>query len=536
MVKGNGHFGNLPATTRTALGLHDTGLCIRPCFLDLHRAMLNHTKIILNGKAGRGKTVFLVWFIFHILLQAKEARRVRKETMSQGSFLSRVQSFIIGDQERSDDPTFNPVIMFCDRAQQKYYITLDSFHADKDEGVVHYYISDNADIMIPAGSILNLAATSGDLGVLPEFSKRLSEGIAGRSLYFPAPDLTDVISIFPRMNTKERQNKFDIVGGNLRVYVSTEACSHKSTLYKSVRSTLDWLFGNELGEDVKSWAIGVIVTKVENASAHPSDNSLFREYTTTKDFVKDEEVFASVALGFIAADLEAAAETNLRAQLETMIGASGMGNLFEYSAHKHFFLGGRRLLVDENLKVVTMDLGSRRKVLIRTVEDIKQLQNSDYGLPIVQNFPLVDAILPPKTVLQMTISLRHGGSVKSVTAIAGALGIPVQSLNMIFVTPTKQLSKFSFNKHLRVCRQYKTTDELVASNDALQSLLGKDAAAFDEGVYSDDEKESSIDVPLSTEDSDAEMDLRTAYLSIKNDGDRKRRASVAGTKKRAKKK
>ena len=37
----------------------------------------------------------------------------------------------------------------------------------------------------------------------------------------------------------------------------------------------------------------------------------------------------------------------------------------------------------------------RRKVFIRTVEDISLLTPNDYGIPMIPKFPLVDAIIAP---------------------------------------------------------------------------------------------------------------------------------------------
>lgn len=379
IIECDGSFTKLPASTRAALGLQEAELYIRPRFIELKNAMEPYTKIILNGKAGRGKTVFLVWFMFRILLDAKEARRIRQQSQSFSNYLFEK---VFGSSDSTvPDHMYNPVISFCDREKQTYHITLDSFQADKVKGRVHYFISDNVDIAFPAGSVLNLAATSGDLGVLHEFTKRLSECTPGRTLYFPAPNLADVVSIFPDMDSKERQWKYDLVGGNLRVYYSAEQCSHKSKLYKVVRTTLTRLFGDMMEDHVKDWAINVVVSNIDNAL----DNCLFLEYTTTEDFVKEVEVFVSVALCFVAADLmNATKETRRHTHVEQIIGASGKCKVLKYAAHRDFLQEVTRyyVLVDHQLETPICDFTQEwQKRLICTVDDLPQVPGRGHKRP-----------------------------------------------------------------------------------------------------------------------------------------------------------
>jgi hypothetical protein len=60
------------------------------------------------------------------------------------------------------------------------------------------------------------------------------------------------------------------------------------------------------------------------------------------------------------------------------------------------------------------------------------MESSTYGLPTISNFPAVDAVLST-TLLQMTISNRHGGAMDKLPNIAEALGVEVKDLLLVFV-------------------------------------------------------------------------------------------------------
>ena len=60
----------------------------------------------------------------------------------------------------------------------------------------------------------------------------------------------------------------------------------------------------------------------------------------------------------------------------------------------------------------------KRKVFIRKIEDIRLLTPyEDYGIPVIPNFPLIDAVIGPKLFLQMTVSYSHEGAVSKLPDI-----------------------------------------------------------------------------------------------------------------------
>jgi hypothetical protein len=53
---------------------------------------------------------------------------------------------------------------------------------------------------------------------------------------------------------------------------------------------------------------------------------------------------------------------------------------------------------------VKLCLPIKRVVRIRTVSDIELLEDGDYGLPTVSNFPFVDAVMKPHYLFQDTLA------------------------------------------------------------------------------------------------------------------------------------
>jgi hypothetical protein len=91
-------------------------------------------------------------------------------------------------------------------------------------------------------------------------------------------------------------------------------------------------------------------------------------------------------------------------------------------------------------------------VRLRNVEDIRNLPNQRYGLPVTSNFPLVDAIVQPNVLLQMTVSAeRHKGAVDRLEDIRAGLSEKDRSKHMmVFVVPKKNFNSFKYQDNLPI--------------------------------------------------------------------------------------
>lgn len=93
--------------------------------------------------------------------------------------------------------------------------------------------------------------------------------------------------------------------------------------------------------------------------------------------------------------------------------------------------------------------GPRQKVIFRNIKHISGalVRTVDvtrrYLLPSITNLALIDSIIPPYAVLQMTISNKHRGAVGRMNDIHNELGNP-PVVFMIFVVPENVVANFNF--------------------------------------------------------------------------------------------
>ena len=97
--------------------------------------------------------------------------------------------------------------------------------------------------------------------------------------------------------------------------------------------------------------------------------------------------------------------------------------------------------------------------LLRTVEEISELTNNTYGVPIFDNFPLVDAILQPNTRFNFTISDTHKGAVEQLTNIRSRLRGKLEEHRFVVVTKGNNVTVFQFMSDLASISQFFTTIE-----------------------------------------------------------------------------
>jgi hypothetical protein len=97
--------------------------------------------------------------------------------------------------------------------------------------------------------------------------------------------------------------------------------------------------------------------------------------------------------------------------------------------------------------------GPREKVIFRNIKDISSAliksknMRQRYLLPSITNLALIDSIIPPSVVLQMTISNNHSGASSKVNDIYNQLNRPPR-LVMVFVVREEVVEKFHFPTHL----------------------------------------------------------------------------------------
>ena len=93
--------------------------------------------------------------------------------------------------------------------------------------------------------------------------------------------------------------------------------------------------------------------------------------------------------------------------------------------------------------------------LFRSIEDIGTLEEGKYGLPVFSNFPLVDAVVQPNMLLQMTVApTNHKDAVERLNDIRGHLKGDENTHMMIFVVPYDNLGTFKRQNDLGDIKQF----------------------------------------------------------------------------------
>jgi hypothetical protein len=400
-------------------------LVIQPHWLQLYDQLIHgaQTHVSLEGKAGRGKSVFLRYMIIRMLEDpdiVNEATIAYKVKDSTGNYFT----FWIAKNGIS----MNEVKEIPERSD--------------------YLFLDNVDSALSLrAKKLNLGLTSGNKDVLKEFRKRVDEaGPLGKEYSMQAPDLKAMRLMYSDIPTDDLQFRFDVLGGNPRRFRGegsfTVSAETKQLVYPELQICITMFFGASYNHTMETpegmrarWAMRVIAKEVQKSA--DCDSSLFRaEFATDSDLW--EERFATTFLRLVAGALDSKNDASLRDALKRIVGDSGLGYAHEYLSHAAFLAGGPTTTtfgLDTTQAVVQLPAGlyGQQVTLVRNIPDLANLLGcSTYGLPTISTFPAVDAIVFPN-LLQMTIRDKHGGAVNKLSDIATALGVPESDLLLIFV-------------------------------------------------------------------------------------------------------
>ncbi|KAF2078173.1 hypothetical protein CYY_000557 [Polysphondylium violaceum] len=104
------------------------------------------------------------------------------------------------------------------------------------------------------------------------------------------------------------------------------------------------------------------------------------------------------------------------------------GSFFESICHRALKEGGvfNRRNLDSNIEDKVKITKSLSTCLIKSIDDISGSDDSTYLLPIFSNFPVVDSIIKPNTLFQVTVSESHPPLMEKLTQIIQQLSVSVQ--------------------------------------------------------------------------------------------------------------
>lgn len=435
---------------------------------------------LLLGTPGIGKSLFLRWLLSEL---------VSKKT---GDLCIRV---IIRMSKREW------VDYWCDTADGGSVV-----HYDASKSLPDYFLSDSMDISkINLSQILTLLVSSDDDEHYKEWQKVLRKhrtiSATGETIhhglikYMPLFSLEESICIDPD-SLEYCALKYDIVGGSARNFVSSSG-KKDAELKVLVTASFEEFFVKpksrpkgplEQWNMLCNWAVDSVVHALVGVTdakhAKLVFNSLFRHIAVDENCDRMGVVWASKFLEYIAGAIVNNSENNILNELRKILQGSGEGYMYEfYDGHK--FL--KKMTVDRTPyplydlkegKTISVTFNVTRYILIRSVDDIKSLENGDCGIATTNNFPLADfvmkgVIFPGNETINIvgnfTIAEKHTGSLKTLPTICTNLGGVCYSL---IVTPQENMCKFKYNKKLKLA-QFVTSNERVSTEKALITLYKK---------------------------------------------------------------
>jgi hypothetical protein len=242
-------------------------LVIQPQWLELYTQLIDGTQthVLLEGMAGRGKSVYLRYMIIRMLQ----------------------------DPTISCETTIAYVVKDSAYHSRNFWIAKNNFKVDVIEQIPErpdYLFLDNVDSALNMrGEKLNLGLTSGDREVLKEFRKRVNEARhLGKCHAMQAPGLEIMRLMFPHF--KDLQFHFDVLGGNPRRFGNEEHASTtqetKNLMFPVLQNCISMFFGAAYDHEQSTpeglrakWAMSVIAKEVQRSEN--CDSSLFRaEFAT----------------------------------------------------------------------------------------------------------------------------------------------------------------------------------------------------------------------------------------------------------------
>ena len=165
--------------------------------------------------------------------------------------------------------------------------------------------------------------------------------------------------------------------------------------------------------------------------------------------------FVEILIGSVVDQIDG----NMLKILEELNGSSGMGIAFESVGHKkltnsksEYPLFALNKPYQRQNKTVNSSMHFNHPIrLIRNIEDIGMLNENEYGLPMIGNFPLIDAVIQPNKLINFTVSNRLLTDWRTVNYNA----------RIVIVTKHSNLDTFQYMSDLSAIRQYVTTYEPI---------------------------------------------------------------------------
>lgn len=438
------------------------------------------TYVILTGKSGRGISVYLRYLIFYILLVAKKASNTvdkkasaqSTDTANSNEDAAHVSLNTYGGECHVTDPR----IAYMDSTGKLYLITKDSVTPvaniyellAADGARPHYYFSDNADINTDIrGTLVTIAACSGDIDTLKHFTNRFSEAWnkTRLNLIMPGLELVEMLGVFGGFAVEDVTFKYDVVGGNPRLAFSHCLGDENSSHFALVRDIVEIMFRAQ-DPHLKLWAVDLVSSVLDKAlkgkARDALDSGIFCDCQIESIFSGlYSQVFSPPGFSALLPARSTMPATKLSEPICCTCSVRGViregcGSIVH--SWLCWALVPPRCTTGQ---VVALCLGGGSIKLIRKIEDLAQLKEREHGVPTVSNYD-IDGVLcrgNQKFCYQFTNAKKiEGELLAKLEVMLGALRSTTESeVSIIFVVPHENISEFTFPTGLQGVQQYLTT-------------------------------------------------------------------------------
>ena len=430
----------------------------RPCYDEITKKLSSSTRVLVDGTTGIGKTLYLQAFMVHLVRQAR----------AEGKDLPSIY-YKRSNNERTDTVSF---------LSDGSVMDISNVRCPPDPD---YLLSDGVDISMPSGKILNLLMASD--ASCRSFEKRIREvGTMGDIFVMPLFTLDELRSIRPDMDDWYAEFRYDVFGGSAREFIAVQERSH-FYLLPIVDETLTQMFPDVKEMHYAEWdavarqvsvELLMMLARYENIDTI-SNMMWFMQSGGSK-------IWASRYMEWLAAAMVDNRIADAVDKLERVIGKAVVArSVVKALAHRRLI----RSTVPILLKPLSATLSPTKPafesaqfdlplVRFKTIDEIKNLPNGTYGLPMDRNFPAVDAVIQPDTLIQIITSPEQQPeeSFAKLADIRAHLRASPEDHRIIFVVPPENIQTIRYHPQLEGMRQLVCViDSSVDSSDVIDEWL-----------------------------------------------------------------
>lgn len=457
-------------------------LLVRDCYEKLYNKLVSAIQTesrtsehwLLLGTPGIGKSLFGFYLIYKIVTSANNNNE-------------NIPSFVYSGREGK--------AVYLSYDEQPHIALYVNQEAD-------YVISDTVPLSAAMNRMFNLHITS----INNEGASTVNKYNSKNKLCMDVFSFKEysILSKKVCVNSEDAELRFtyDIFGGCCRLLLANEDITLNSDLYGIVLNEIKFYFQDCFVEvttktrsnrttnvvskpitaafEKSAQRCAIVISNLMSLSASNSSKNIESEATTRSLFMHKISVEENVwndewasrflkSLAGLIMDKKAETVAQL---LSKILGESAEGVVFERIAHKNVYdnlkcgIGYHIRNLNTN-EVEKMEIKVHRKKLIRTIDDINKLAVGEYGLPVIPNFPVMDAIVG-NYILQMTTAKQHNCASAKLDEICAI----IPEAKLVNVLSKSNYDHFKPNKDVNI-PQFKTLKDVQAGETTLSKNKNK---------------------------------------------------------------